>query len=877
MDPEEGENRRCKEAMEAWSTQLLDLRTRARTYAMVPLGAAVAWTAVFCKLALDVAPGIWLAGAPAAVAEAGLLVLLSALSVPLWQSLSVPRLFAELYGRSLRWPTVVLASLLPVCLGFLLLLADLVLRGGGPAASADALLSLAQYVALAWCATLAPWTLARAARRWAAFDVAQLRHKYTMAATVVHDATAHGHRLAEELAAALAAAGFAVRRVAADAVSLPDDVLSAGSHLLFAVLDPQRARESSSPLGLRPWLVEEARVRCTEARDYGPLFNIVYSSEGIRRLSFLRIKHAVFQLESGPDAALPPGPDYSLLLTQFGARPLLGPAADVGPLAAFGAWRDAAVAAACDLVVHPFATDERVRRRGAEDDCLGDVLDFVTWLGQCEDCGERFPLEQRRSRPSELRLRFRDLLMWYLSDRQGRFEIRRRYFPVAPVRRSTLLAALAAAALLFVFWLVLSATGLLSAGYLDVLFVAVFYAVALYHLVIIVRNLPQYAEASEPHAHEHSVAAADADAAAAPSFDVLPSASAVDVGTGYSPVSNAQALSAIRYSCPLDELRQPLLGTDGQGAVGDDVGTYPDVQADWIVNPAVRYDDGVMLNASALSIYMLEFVLRHMPTQPLLWVAHPITGVHFAFSLLDYGWQGTPEAERVDLVQLASGLVPGAAFAPSSVSAALFRDLVACEIVVPAAYVDNVQRHWGPRVAAARRALLDGGFCVLDGLLPAAPLHAIQRYYRQLFQAFGGHEAKPAELEKYQYNDEALSRYYNDAHGAFVSRLADERLLHPGLALSIFIPEGGRGFEIHVDSVPPFDLTLDIVVDHAGPQLRPVSFARRQAGGIDVQTLSLQYGQCVLFRGAELYHFGGDLARGNYHNVTLWTWSFSRD
>jgi len=30
----------------------------------------------------------------------------------------------------------------------------------------------------------------------------------------------------------------------------------------------------------------------------------------------------------------------------------------------------------------------------------------------------------------------------------------------------------------------------------------------------------------------------------------------------------------------------------------------------------------------------------------------------------------------------------------------------------------------------------------------------------------------------------------------------------------------GQGFPLHRDSVPPFDLTLDYVVDHVGPEVR---------------------------------------------------------
>ena len=39
----------------------------------------------------------------------------------------------------------------------------------------------------------------------------------------------------------------------------------------------------------------------------------------------------------------------------------------------------------------------------------------------------------------------------------------------------------------------------------------------------------------------------------------------------------------------------------------------------------------------------------------------------------------------------------------------------------------------------------------------------------------------------------------------------------------------GLGFPLHMDSVPPFDLTLDMVVDHLGPSDRPVTFLHHDA------------------------------------------------
>jgi hypothetical protein len=98
-------------------------------------------------------------------------------------------------------------------------------------------------------------------------------------------------------------------------------------------------------------------------------------------------------------------------------------------------------------------------------------------------------------------------------------------------------------------------------------------------------------------------------------------------------------------------------------------------------------------------------------------------------------------------------------------------------------------------------------------------------------------------------------------HG--IQDLVQEPVLHPGLALSIWILKGtlttsptfhslalavshdpprhtpfaththtttttGHGFPLHRDSVPPFDLTLDFVLDHVGPQVRRLFLSKRE-------------------------------------------------
>jgi hypothetical protein len=98
------------------------------------------------------------------------------------------------------------------------------------------------------------------------------------------------------------------------------------------------------------------------------------------------------------------------------------------------------------------------------------------------------------------------------------------------------------------------------------------------------------------------------------------------------------------------------------------------------------------------------------------------------------------------------------------------------------------------------------------------------------------------------------------------------------LALSIFI-QRGPGFIYHTDSSPAFDLTFDIVVDHQGVDPRPIFFVRRACNGqLLVERMELRCGEAVLFKGAELTHFGGDLNNPDcFHSVQLYTWQYVRD
>jgi hypothetical protein len=164
------------------------------------------------------------------------------------------------------------------------------------------------------------------------------------------------------------------------------------------------------------------------------------------------------------------------------------------------------------------------------------------------------------------------------------------------------------------------------------------------------------------------------------------------------------------------------------------------------------------------------------------------------------------------------------------------------------------------------KQLQDDGYVVFDAhrLIPFPYFAAIRRYYRQLspwlYQRVPGTKFRT-------YNDEPVARQLNLTLTEFAEKIWKTDLVSASLALSIFIKKG-PGFQYHTDTSPPFDLTLDLVVDHYGAS-RPIYFVFPNE---KVQKVELGFGESILFRGAEITHFGGDLLGDSYHNVMLLTW-----
>jgi hypothetical protein len=245
-------------------------------------------------------------------------------------------------------------------------------------------------------------------------------------------------------------------------------------------------------------------------------------------------------------------------------------------------------------------------------------------------------------------------------------------------------------------------------------------------------------------------------------------------------------------------------------------------------------------------------------------VAHPRSGAEVAFQI------GSAE-----VLQFLQKLVPGAAADPESAHQAW---LVASGLWVRRDGSDRADNE-----EAMRGELHGKGYTVIapHRLIPAPYWNAVRRYHRALRPWLYEYADQKKGRGKFRmWNDEPVARQMQYALTSWAARIVQrERLVHSSLSLSIFIQKG-PGFIYHTDSSPPFDLTFDIVVDHQGPQPRPVYFVRRseKTGAMVVERLEMRFGEAVLFKGAELTHFGGDLTcERPFHSVQLYTWQYVRD
>lgn len=175
-----------------------------------------------------------------------------------------------------------------------------------------------------------------------------------------------------------------------------------------------------------------------------------------------------------------------------------------------------------------------------------------------------------------------------------------------------------------------------------------------------------------------------------------------------------------------------------------------------------------------------------------------------------------------------------------------------------------------------------------EAYVPFPQMSALQHYFASLRKWLTIYNNPPcntkrfnrgtrvAEGEDLSFRDEPVLRYLNIALTDFVQQVVCKEAIvnSAGHSVAVFI-EHGQGFEAHTDMSPPFDVTLDLVVDHTGKDHRPVCLC--PANSDSIETISCSLGESIIFRGGEVSHFGMELPEGNTHTVALLTWTFCRD
>lgn len=282
--------------------------------------------------------------------------------------------------------------------------------------------------------------------------------------------------------------------------------------------------------------------------------------------------------------------------------------------------------------------------------------------------------------------------------------------------------------------------------------------------------------------------------------------------------------------------------------------------AQWIVNKGFRLDAD--LGRKSPTTYPFEY-------------ASLFTGVHAIIPHPDLGMPGIYAVLDQDTLSFLQGLKPGASFTLEDGLARGYSMewLVQSQLLLPA---ENVPHLSSSELQRMRDEFAHQGWTVfnMEALVAWPAWNALRRYYQELRPWI--RDVAHAKT----WNDEPVLRPWNILLTKWMERIVRKPLIQSALTLSIFVEPGTPGFLYHTDTSPPFDITLDFVIDHQGPNSRPLYFcSRNQTGGWlpSVSRLDLKPTEAVIFRGAELTHWGGNLARDSAHIVGLLTWQYGID
>jgi len=298
------------------------------------------------------------------------------------------------------------------------------------------------------------------------------------------------------------------------------------------------------------------------------------------------------------------------------------------------------------------------------------------------------------------------------------------------------------------------------------------------------------------------------------------------------PPDPRQADSAVRYSCFLDELECSQARSNSE----------------WIVNPSFHCQIGPTVPLELLQ--RTRFRDRFLTGFPLLWVEDVGTGVNYPF------WA------RRDQIRVLRQLV--AAYPPPVLHDELTSQLIAADVLVTAADIDDRRRSFDQLVADGRQRLFEHRYCELPGLLRGAHVSALCRYYESLIGAGKWRLGDEQVKLRHGWHNEMVSRYFHQQLTDFVSRVAGETVRPSYTYVSGYRP--GAVLKPHVDR-KQCAFTLSVMIEHKPDPFRerwPLWFQTRQ-GNVSVTQAS---GDGVLFRGNELPHWR-DLPPSDHASTTL--------
>ena len=147
--------------------------------------------------------------------------------------------------------------------------------------------------------------------------------------------------------------------------------------------------------------------------------------------------------------------------------------------------------------------------------------------------------------------------------------------------------------------------------------------------------------------------------------------------------------------------------------------------------------------------------------------------------------------------------------------------LIESQILVKPDYYQNQITKWASICEISHKKLWTDGYVVIQDLLNNLQLDFLRSYNRSILTEF--QNGASIKVQNHNWNDEPVARYFNFEFTNLMSRIIGEPLLHSSLALTIWI-HPGPGFQIHTDTNPPFDVTLDIAIDHNGQTPRTLNF-----------------------------------------------------